>query len=77
MSKIFKKVTGLYGMTSKNLNAEILGDSSGSFEATPTKSQDVAPVQVVRSEEVATSSAQEKPPIRPNSPKARILRGRP
>ncbi|GAB2301960.1 hypothetical protein Dimus_035983, partial [Dionaea muscipula] len=76
MSRIFKRVTGLYDLTAKNVAAEVLGDASAtSSEATPLQSLGVVPLQEVRMEE-ATTSVQEQPPIRPTSPKGRILRSR-
>ncbi|GAB2275494.1 hypothetical protein Dimus_010252, partial [Dionaea muscipula] len=48
--------------------------SETSSEATPSQSLGLEPLQAVRMEEVAMSSLQEQPQVRPTSPKGKILR---
>ncbi|GAB2273178.1 hypothetical protein Dimus_007981, partial [Dionaea muscipula] len=76
MSRIFKRVTVLYGLTAKNVAAQILGNASAtSSEAMPSQRLGVVPLQEVKMGETTTTSALEQPPIRPTSPKGRILGG--
>ncbi|GAB2300042.1 hypothetical protein Dimus_034083, partial [Dionaea muscipula] len=69
---IFKNIQGLYGLTGKKAAEAILGDANTTdSEATPSQSNEPAPLQEVRPEGVGTSHPQEQEQVRPASPQGR------